>query len=94
MIRLVPNQAALIKRSDLVNFSYDGTAMQGHLGEPLLAALTRAGHMTLRTAPNDAAPRGAFCCMGLCQECLVRVDGHVTEACRTDVAPGLEVARI
>lgn len=91
MIRLVPNHAAKIKRSERVSFSFDSTPVQGHLGEPLVAALTRAGLLTLRNAPNDGAPRGAFCCMGLCQECAVRVQGQVVEACRTSVAPGLVV---
>lgn len=94
MIRLVPNHASQIKRSERVTFTFDGQPVQGHVGETLIAALLRAGQRTLRQAPNDAAPRGAFCCMGLCQECVVRIDGHVVEACRTPVTPDLVVERI
>ena len=94
MIRLVPNHAALIKRSKQVSFTFDGTPVTGHAGESLAAALLRAGHLKLRDAPNDAAPRGAFCCMGLCQECAVVINGQVVEACRTDVSAELAVGRV
>lgn len=94
MIRLVPNQAALVQRSAQVAFTFDGAPFKGHAGEPLVAALLRAGLLNLRAAPNDAAPRGAFCCMGLCQECAVVVQGQIVEACRTEVTPGLVVERV
>jgi len=93
MIRLVQNQAAQIQRSASVTFTFDGVTVRGHEGEPLVAALTRAGHLALREAPSDAAPRGAFCHMGLCQDCAVRVKGQVVEACRTPVAAHLIVER-
>lgn len=94
MIRLVPNHAALIERSKQVSFTFDGTPVTGHAGESLAAALLRAGHLKLHDAPNDAAPRGAFCCMGLCQECAVVINGQVVEACRTDVSAELAVGRV
>lgn len=94
MIRLVPNQAGQIQRSELVTFTFDGALASGHRGESLVSALLRAGHLILRTAPNDAAPRGAFCCMGLCQECAVCIDGQVVEACRTTVTPDMIVERV
>ena len=93
MIRLVPNHAARIRRSETVTFTFDSEPVQGHLGETLVSALMRAGHLNLREAPNDSAPRGAFCCMGLCQECAVIVDGQVVEACRTVVSADLVVER-
>ena len=94
MIRLVPNQARQIKRSEKVIFTFNGAPVTGHAGESLVAALMRAGYLSLRDAPNDAAPRGAFCCMGLCQECVVVIDGQVVESCRTEVSPGLTVERV
>lgn len=93
MIRLVPNQADLITRSAQVAFTFDGQAVTGFEGESLTAALNRAGIFHLRDAPNGAPPRGAFCCMGMCQECVVRIQGRIVEACRVLVATGLEVER-
>lgn len=94
MIRLVPNHASRIRRAERVSFTFDGMSVEGHSGETVVSALLRAGHLTVRHAPNDAAPRGAFCCMGLCQECAVRVRGQVVEACRTEVVPDLVVDRL
>jgi predicted molibdopterin-dependent oxidoreductase YjgC len=34
-----------------------------------------------------------FCGMGVCQECVVEVDGKKTEACRTKVKAGLIVRK-
>ena len=94
MIRLVANQSNLIERPELVTFTLDGVPEQGHRGEILVAALLRGGHLRLRDAPQDGAARGAFCCMGLCQECAVRINGQVVEACRYEVAADLKVERI
>ncbi len=94
MIRLVANHADHIRRTEKVAFSFDGKPFEGHLGEVLVAALMRAGVMQLRAAPCDGAPRGAFCCMGLCQECAVRIDGQIVEACRVSVAADMVIERI
>jgi|TARA_B110000091_G_scaffold207343_1_gene245410 predicted molibdopterin-dependent oxidoreductase YjgC len=91
MIRLVPDQSGLIERTSVVEFSFDGHVIAGHEGETVLAALLRAGIKHLRNAPVDTAPRGAFCCMGLCQECVVQVDGVSIESCRQKVSQGLAV---
>jgi predicted molibdopterin-dependent oxidoreductase YjgC len=94
MIRLVPNHTAKIQRTEIVTFTFNGAPVNGHAGESLVSALLRAGLLNLRQAPNDNTPRGAFCCMGLCQECVVSVGGQVVEACRTDVSADLVVKQV
>jgi predicted molibdopterin-dependent oxidoreductase YjgC len=38
------------------------------------------------------APRGPFCLMGVCFECLVEIDGRSNCcACMTQVAPGMRI---
>lgn len=91
MIRLVPDQSDLITRTPPVEFTFDGWPVTAHEGETVLAALMRSGEIHLRDAPDDGAPRGAFCCMGLCQECVVQVNGLQVESCRQQVADGLVV---
>ena len=91
MIRLVPDHSVRVRRTAEVLFTFDGTPVGGRLGESIAAALMREGHRHLRDAPADGAPRGAFCYMGLCQECLVRIDGMVVESCRHAVVSGLTV---
>ena len=75
----------------LVRFRFDDVEVEAYEGESIAAALLAAGVTTLRRAPADDAPRGAFCWMGICQECVVRVDGVAVEACRTAVVDGLSV---
>jgi predicted molibdopterin-dependent oxidoreductase YjgC len=69
----------------------DGLAVAAAEGEMLAAALLAAGYVQLRNSPTRRMPRGAFCLMGVCQECLVRVDGTVRQACLTSVKAGMRV---
>lgn len=77
-----------------VSFSFDGETLSASEGETLAAALHAQGRRTLRISRDDGGPRGAFCFMGVCQECVVLIDGRQTEACRTLVREGLVVERL
>jgi sarcosine oxidase subunit alpha len=77
-----------------VSFSFDGEQLNAHEGETLAAALYAQGRRTLRISRDDDGPRGAFCFMGICQECVVLIDGRQTEACRTPIREGLVVERL
>ena len=80
-----------LDRGPPLAFTFDGTPIQGFAGESVAAALLAAGITMLRRSPRGHAPRGAFCWMGICQECTVVVEGHRRPACRTPVAEGLAV---
>ncbi|MEO1688702.1 MAG: (2Fe-2S)-binding protein, partial [Pseudomonadota bacterium] len=86
------------RRAPSVRFFLDGEAFDAPEGESVAAALMAAGVTRLRAAPRDGAPRGAFCLMGLCQECLVLAEGPgglaPTEACRLAVREGLSLRRL
>ena len=61
-------------------------------GRTLGAALLEQGIRTLRRSPSGAEPRGLFCGMGVCFECLVSVDGAPAQrACRVRVRDGMVV---
>lgn len=92
-MRLVPDQSALIRRTAEIRFTFDGRLVTGHAGESVAAALWRAGMLALRQAPDGGGARGMFCCMGVCQECLVRRDGGNVESCRLIVSDGLVLER-
>jgi sarcosine oxidase subunit alpha len=47
----------------------------------------------LRNSSRDGAPRAVLCNMGVCYECLVRIDGAVVRACMTEVENGMSVLR-
>lgn len=91
MIRLVPDQSGEIARKPTVTFAYNTLPVSGYDGETLATALLRAGLVHLRNAPEDNAPRGVFCAMGLCQECVVQINGAKIESCRATVSEGLNV---
>ncbi|WP_237216091.1 (2Fe-2S)-binding protein [Falsiroseomonas oryziterrae] len=77
-----------IARPDEVPFTWDGRLLRAPAGESLAAALISAGVRRLGEGPG--APRAAFCMMGSCQQCLVRVDGRLAPACLVPVRAGLD----
>ena len=83
----------MIERSEEISFEFDGKSYKGFAGESIAAALLRVGVTHLRDAPNSATPRGMFCVMGACQECVVEVNGRKVEACRTKLSTGLKIER-
>lgn len=63
-------------------------------GQSLAAALTAAGIRSFRETRREGPGRGVFCGMGVCQDCLVVVEGEPNQrACMTKAKPGMEVAR-
>ncbi|MCP5382825.1 MAG: (2Fe-2S)-binding protein [Kordiimonadaceae bacterium] len=83
-----------ILRSKEISFIFDGANVTAHEGETVAAALLRAGITHLRNAPNSGTPRGMFCIMGACQECVIEIDGRKAEACRTTISEGLVIGRV
>ena len=74
-----------------ITFSFDGQPVQALTGETIAAALFAAGHRTQRQTARNS-PRGVFCGMGVCYDCLVQVDGKVSQrACLTEVQAGMAV---
>ena len=60
-------------------------------GANLAASLAAAGIRTLRYSPRAGMPRGMFCLMGVCQECVVEVDGRRVPACLEEVRAAMVV---
>jgi predicted molibdopterin-dependent oxidoreductase YjgC len=92
MTARLPLKAGL-ERGPQVTFHVDGRPAQAYAGETVAAALMAEDVAELRTTAGGA-PRGVFCGMGVCFDCLVVVDGVPnTRACMTWVAEGLDVRR-
>lgn len=69
----------------------NGEAIAACDGQTVAAALIAAGRPVFRRMPSGA-PRGVFCGMGVCFDCLVTVDGLADQrACITPVRPGMRV---
>ncbi|MCX5496699.1 (2Fe-2S)-binding protein [Kaistia dalseonensis] len=70
----------------------DGRAVTAEAGRPLGAILHRETNAVLRETPKSHAPRGLFCGMGVCFDCLVTIDGRANvRACVTPVRDGMRV---
>jgi hypothetical protein len=79
-------------RGEPFTFAFDGRQVTAYPGESVGAALLAAGIRDLRRTRRDGQPRGLFCGIGLCFDCLVTVNGVPSQrACLVQVAPGDEV---
>ena len=77
-----------------MTFTFDGEPIVAFRGESVAAALLAAGRRTLRLTAVGEAPRGVFCGMGVCFDCLVVIDGEPSRrACVTFVTEGMKVER-
>jgi predicted molibdopterin-dependent oxidoreductase YjgC len=75
-----------------VRFTFDGEESWADEGQSVAAALLAAGRRVWRYTTERGRPRGLFCGMGVCFDCLVEVDGRPNRrACQTAVAQGLSV---
>ncbi len=75
-----------------IGFRYNGEPVFARCGESIAAALLGAGHEVFRRSAVSHSPRGPYCMMGVCFECLVSVDeGAPVQACMTSVRAGIEV---
>lgn len=84
--RLDKDEALLIK------FRYNGKPVFVQRGESIAAALLSAGYEVFRRSAISHSPRGPYCMMGVCFECLVSVDdGAPVQACITSVREGTDV---
>ena len=75
-----------------VSFSFDGKEIEGYEGEPIAAALKAAGVMVHRYTRKEHKPRGIFCAIGRCTDCVMIVDGMPNvRTCITPLKEGMTV---
>jgi predicted molibdopterin-dependent oxidoreductase YjgC len=70
----------------------NGLEYPAYRGETVFAALSATGHRALRKSCVRKEPRGGFCGMGACYECLVSIDGRPNQrACMIQVEDRMEI---
>jgi predicted molibdopterin-dependent oxidoreductase YjgC len=70
----------------------DGRPVTAFAGESVAAVLLALGTRGFRYTATRGEPRGMFCGIGVCYECLVTVDEEPNvRACVTEVAPGMAI---
>jgi predicted molibdopterin-dependent oxidoreductase YjgC len=74
------------------SFTFDGRPVAFRPGQSVGAALTAAGVRSWRSTRVDGRPRGLFCGIGVCFDCLLVVDGRPNErACIVPADAGMRV---
>jgi predicted molibdopterin-dependent oxidoreductase YjgC len=69
---------------------FEGRALPAREGQTVAAALTAAGVRSWRTTRRGARPRGVFCGIGACFDCLLTIDGRPAQrACLVPVRDGM-----
>lgn len=71
----------------------EGRPVVCHGGDSIASALIAADELACRISRSGQS-RGVFCGMGVCQECVMLVDGRPARACMTAVRPGAQVRRL
>jgi predicted molibdopterin-dependent oxidoreductase YjgC len=72
-----------------VQFTFDGRPLTAESGQTVGAALLAAGVRSWRTTRFGGKPRGLFCGIGVCFDCLVTVNGKPNvRACLAPIAEG------
>jgi len=80
------------EKGELVTFYFDGKEIEGYEGEPIAAALRALGIMTHRHTSKEDKPRGIFCAIGRCTDCVMIVDGKPNvRTCVTPLKAGMKV---
>ncbi len=75
-----------------VTIYYNGSPLEAQDGEPVAAALLAAGIRVFRTTHRFGRPRGLFCGIGRCTDCMAIVDGAPNvRTCVTAVREGMKV---
>src|SRR5438034_4299003 len=80
----------LRSRNETATIHVDGRPGECRAGDTVAAALVDAGELTCRVT-RQGDPRGIFCGMGVCHDCVMLVDGVPLRTCMTPVRDGMQV---
>ena len=75
-----------------VQIVVDGRPVRAFEGESVAAALLAEGQRNLRKTARLGRPRGLYCGMGICFDCVMTIDGRRNvRACQAAVRDGMRV---
>nr|WP_246858709.1 (2Fe-2S)-binding protein [Citricoccus sp. SGAir0253] len=76
----------------MVTATFNGAALTAAAGSTVGAALVTNGIRSWRSTRAHDRPRGLFCGIGVCFDCLVEVDGAPNQrACMVTLRPGMAI---
>jgi predicted molibdopterin-dependent oxidoreductase YjgC len=72
--------------------TFEGRTITARPGQSVGAALVSAGIVSWRTTRHGGRPRGLFCGIGVCFDCLITVDGVPDQrACLVEAVDGMRL---
>jgi predicted molibdopterin-dependent oxidoreductase YjgC len=75
-----------------IEIEVDGEKTKAIEGEPIAAALIASGRYVFRYSKKFSEPRGIFCAIGRCTDCLMEVNGKPNvRSCVTAAEPGMKI---
>lgn len=81
-----------IERGPKVKIYFDGKSIVAYEGEAVATAIHAAGIKVLRRTEKLNEPRGIFCAIGQCTDCVMVVDGVPNvRTCITPVRDGMKI---
>ncbi len=88
MFRRLPDDPRAVIRLEV-----DGRGIEARAGDSVAAALLAAGIGQARTTPVGDVPRGPYCMMGVCFDCLMEIDGVGSrQACMVPAQDGMRIS--
>ena len=91
-MRIKEGNRPIVRRGDSFNIEVDCIPTPAHQGETVASVMLASGSRALRNTRKEGKPRGLFCGIGVCYDCLVVVDGRANvRACMTGAVPGMKV---
>ena len=79
-------------RGRTVTIRVNGKEIEAIEGEPIAAAILASGIKVLRYTSKLKSPRGLYCAIGRCTDCIMKVNGIPSiRTCITPVEPGMIV---
>ena len=78
------------RKGRMVTISVNGREIEAIEAEPIAAAILASGIKVLRYTPKLNSPRGVYCAIGRCTDCVMKVNGVPSiRTCITPVEPGM-----
>ena len=76
----------------MITFTFNGQTLQAQDGQTVAAALISNQEKITRYTRFNHKPRGVFCGIGACFDCLITINGEINQrSCLTQVVEGMEV---
>ena len=80
------------EQNEQVTIFYEGKPLLACAGEPVAVALMEHGIRSFRYTKKNCEPRGIFCAIGRCTDCMMTIDGKENvRSCITPVKDGMQV---